>query len=304
MKTFCALASGLVVALSAAAAFATDAGVLFDEGVKLLDAGRVTEACPKLEQSQRLEPAAGTLLNLAACYEKSDRRVLALATFREASRAAAARGRADWKKVADEHVAALDAALPKLTIHKGTTPAVRVSLDGALLAPTSFEVPIAVEPGAHVIVAEAPERARYTAPLVVRTATSVTVPLLDIAPRADARATESPPPKIADDALRPRTVGLVVGGVGVAGLAFGAVGTVVAANALSDAKAACPSYPDRCSQAADAPNERARTWSMVSTVGFVAGGALLATGAVLYFWPNRATKVSVAGSGLVVAGTF
>ena len=304
MRTLPALASGLAVTLVALASFATDAGVLFDEGVKLLDAGRFAEACPKLEESQRLEPAAGTLLNLAACYEKSDRRVLALATFRQASSAAAARGRADWKKVADDHAASLDAALPKVPIHAGPTPAVRISLDGVSLAPASLEVPLPVEPGAHVVVAEAPERARFTSPIVVRGPTSVTVPLLDVAARSEPRGSERPRPRDPDDPLRPRTVGLVVGGIGVAGVALGVIGTVVAANALSDAKAACPSYPDRCSQSADAPNERARTWSTAGTIGFVAGGALLATGAVLYFWPTKSTKISVTGTGLVAAGTF
>ena len=180
----------------------------------------------------------------------------------------------------------------------------RVSLDGVSLAPASLDVPIPVEPGAHVVVAEAPERARFTSPIVVRGPTSVTVPLLDVAARSEPRGSERPRPRDPDDALRPRTVGLVVGGIGVAGVALGVIGTVVAANALSDAKAACPSYPDRCSQSADAPNERARTWSMAGTIGFVAGGALLATGAVLYFWPTKSTKISVTGTGLVAAGTF
>ena len=46
---------------------------LFEEGRQLMSNGKFAEACPKFESSYKLDPAAGTLLNLAVCHEKVGR---------------------------------------------------------------------------------------------------------------------------------------------------------------------------------------------------------------------------------------
>ncbi|MFO0616773.1 MAG: tetratricopeptide repeat protein [Polyangiaceae bacterium] len=46
------------------------AGALFDEGRALLTAGRIPEACAAFAESDALDPAPGTELNLGVCYEK------------------------------------------------------------------------------------------------------------------------------------------------------------------------------------------------------------------------------------------
>src|SRR5262245_53666848 len=81
-----------------------------------MSAGRNAEACPKLEESQRLDPAGGTLLHLAICLEESGKTATAWSLFNSALSAAVRDRRIDRQKVAQEHLALLEPRLSKLVL--------------------------------------------------------------------------------------------------------------------------------------------------------------------------------------------
>jgi hypothetical protein len=62
------------------------AEVLFRQGRDLMAAGKIVEACGAFAESQKLEPAVTTLLNLASCREKNNNLASAWGLFLEAER--------------------------------------------------------------------------------------------------------------------------------------------------------------------------------------------------------------------------
>src|ERR1041384_3389916 len=86
----------------------TLAAALFREGKALMDKSDFTPACAKLEESERLDPGGGTLLNLALCHEKQGRAATAWGEFIEALGIARRDHRQARAELAEEHIAKLE----------------------------------------------------------------------------------------------------------------------------------------------------------------------------------------------------
>ena len=88
----------------------------FAEGIELATAGRYGDACPKFEESQRLDPAIGTQYNLADCYEHTHRPASAWGLFMTVTKAARAAGKSDRERAAKARADALAPRLPRLKL--------------------------------------------------------------------------------------------------------------------------------------------------------------------------------------------
>jgi len=112
-----------------------------------------------------------------------------------------------------------------------------------------------------------------------------------------------------------KSLALVAGGVGIAGVIVGSVLGSSAGSAWSRAKSEC--QPGACGSGSAAQNDRTSALSQatVSTVSFVVGGLAAAGGVVLWLTAPtghaptgtglRVTPtVSIAGGGLSLAGGF
>ena len=121
MRWCFAVAIVCAVSSSAAAQSASaEAEALFRQGRDLMKAGKLAEACAAFDQSQKLEPANTTLLNLAACREKNNQLASAWGAFVDAERAT--RGGTDsatkqLHQIAADKAMLLEPALSKLTVN-------------------------------------------------------------------------------------------------------------------------------------------------------------------------------------------
>jgi hypothetical protein len=197
-----AVAIALAIVAPATRAFAdpspTDkaaAQALFDEGKRLLKEKNYVEACPKLAESLRLEPALGTKLHLADCYEKNGQTASAWALFREAAEQAKIAGQADRAKKATDRATALDARLCRLRIDVSTDAeitGVEVKRDGVLVGAASWGTAFPLDPGEHVIVAEAPGKKPWS--VTVTLEDGKTTPVVVLVPMLEELPSPPPPP--------------------------------------------------------------------------------------------------------------
>jgi len=79
-----------------------------------------------------------------------------------------------------------------------------------------------------------------------------------------------------------RTIGLVVGGVGVVGLAVGGLFGLSAKAKKDDSLEHCPDDPNRCDEEGVSLREDALKAANAATIFMIGGGALVAGGVVLY----------------------
>jgi hypothetical protein len=330
-----AVSGAIAVALllaggSARAGNEAAAEALFGEAKKLAAQKKYAEACPKFAESNRLDRGAGTLIHLGDCYEKNKQTASAWATYKEAASAAQALGRKDWEKLATQRATALEPKLAQLTIKVDrSTDKMEVSRDGTSVAAASWDTPIPVDVGQHAVEATAPGHKPFKTSVTVKKdgeKVEVAIPKLEAEPVADApapapvvAAPTKPNPPDADAGTRDgsgqRTIGFVVAGVGVAGVAVGAITGLMAMGKSSDAKAVCANDGPCANREAVDASDSAKTLGLVSTIGFIAGGVGLAAGAALIFTApstkhTGAVRVRIApdarpnAAGLTVLGVF
>jgi len=270
------------------------AEALYDEGRRLMAEGQYAAACPKLEESQRLDPATGTLLNLAACREQEGRIATAWLLFKDAAAAARRDGRQDRVEYADGKAAELDPRVSRLTLEVPATSAtegLELRLDGVVVRSVAWGIPTPVDGGRHVVEATAPGRIPFRAEVAVAAegdAQRVEVPALapatapppapaaGAAPAAGGLAPTAAPVTAEEPrAHRPRTGVYVAAGV-TGGLAVGAVATGVVALGRADEFETANEDPDRTVAERSSLRSDAREMQVVNTV--LTGAAIAGAG--------------------------
>ncbi len=310
---------------------------LFRDGKALLEAGKYAEACPKLEESQRLDPGGGTLLNVALCHERMGRVASAWAEYREALAIARRDGREDRASLAVERIAAIEPTVPwlRVVVAEDAPGDLAVSVDGRALPRAAWGTAAAIDPGGHDVVASRGSIEFHRAHVqtdVGSGTTSVEIP----------RAPEAPPVEVSPKDERPipprlevtkraapttepapesgpepqRIVGIVMTTLGAATAAVGGGAGIAAIVKHSESDDLCL---NGCTKEGKALEDEAFTASVVSTAGFAVGLPLAAAGILVWVTapsdpgdPGASAAqvvswspwVGPGGFGVVVAGRF
>jgi hypothetical protein len=250
-----------------------------------------------LKQSGKLRDAAG---RLAVC--------------------ASASCPSEVREVCSDRLKSVNAAIPSVVLEaKDGSGAplvdVRVTMDGAPVAARLDGKALELDPGHHTFVFTTAMGTVKQEVLVKEGAKDVSVTATfprereepAAAPPIDSRRRDEPPkPTPSENSGSPlKTIGYVAGGLGIVGLGVGGFFGLRALGKKSDANC------DANNKCDPAPLSDARSAATLSTVGFIAGGALLAGGvALVVFAPSGGSGVQAAPaigareSGLVLRGFF
>jgi hypothetical protein len=312
---FALLVASLAFSLAAPArAQSNDAAAaeaLFEAGRQAMARGDYATACKNFQDSNQLDPAIGTLFNLANCEEQRGRLASAWQRFTEVAQELPDTD--ERRAIALERADALKGRLPYLTLRfgAGVPSDARVTRDGIAIGAAGLGVPLPVDPGEHEVVVSAAGRMdkAFRVSLALAEKKELVVTAGEPVPVAP---TGAPATRPSDERGGPPLAGYVLAGVGVVGVAIGAVTGVMALDREKTMKNdGCDPAGNTCrtQKGVDAASS-GEILATTSTVAFAVGGVSLGVGAYFLFFSGGESKsagpssTAPAARGLVVRGAF
>jgi len=278
---------------------------LFKEGRTLVDQGKVADGCRKLEESQRLDPGGGTLLNVALCHEKEGRTATAWAEFTEALGIAKKDDRPQRIELAQTHITSIEPTLSRLVIQVpelADAPDLEIKRDGSVIRRAAWGTAMPVDPGEHVVEASAQGKITWKHSVAVGAKAdikTVSVPTLENAPTPPPSAVSTSNSALTPDLpvsrSRSSAAGWVAMGFGAVGLGVGTALGLRAMQLQKDADAGC----DRNGcfvPGASQKNTDAIRFANLSTVGFGVGLVGVGVGTFLLLTGGSASASSHAST--------
>ncbi len=213
------------------------AEALFRSARQAADRGDWVTACDRFEESHRLEPAPGTVLNLAQCREKLGQVASAWKRYGEVvQRLPKTDPRVAYSRGKERE---LEAQVPRLTLvapaGSDGEPSYRVTVNGMEVMPATFGVPLPFDPGQLSIRIEAEGRDAVERKLDIHNGEHLTEQLVLGPPSSASEPGQTPGATgaVAEGASRDsnsRPWGWVSLGVGAAGAGLAVAGFVWAGN--------------------------------------------------------------------------
>jgi hypothetical protein len=272
------------------------------DGVMLAEQGRCAQAVEKLAQAEKLHHAPTTALRLAECEielghvvagtERLERLLREPQPFGTPAAFVAAYAKADRVLYAARpRIATL-----RISVKGPKAGQAAVAVDGDAVPAVLVEGDRPTDPGTHTVTATSRGFLATSAKVSLKDGetSSVTLTLQPDpnAPATDPSAPADPAAPAEGSYVSRNKLAFVALGVGVVGLAVGAVSGALVASKTSSLDGEC--VDKACPASRQSDIDSASTLATVSTVGFVVGGAGIATGVVLLLLGRPAPSAQTA----------
>lgn len=292
---------------------------LFDDAMRLMAEGSFDAACPKFEESQRIDPGLGTQFNLADCFEKTGKTASAWVNFSEVADSALKEGNMERERVARERANMVLKRVAYLTVSvPHPLEGLIVERDGVPLHATAWGTALPLDPGKHVIEASAPNKQTWVtsvelgkdggrleatvpelldAPLqsVNNAQPATTVTLLPSAPMY-----QPSPDEPAASSSHQKTWALLCAGVGAVGLGVGTGLLISAADKHSQADPYCNAN-NQCSAPGLPLRHDAKALANIATIPLGIGIVGAIAGITLWFTAPKTTEANRVATGLALS---
>lgn len=307
------------------------AEALFQEAVDLMGQNRLEDACAKYQASHDLDPAIGTLLRLADCYDRVGRSASAWALFVEAETVATRAQQTDRAEIAGTRAAELKERLSTVRLQieePGAVESLKITVDKADIPEPSWGTALPFDPGTVQIQVTAVGHKPWSTEVEVPVGpaeTTVRIPVLERMPEATeaepvalTNTSEQAPAREAPEASSRATWGYVAGGVGLASLAAAGVLGYRAYALNQDSLNLCAADDSNaCTTEGKNLRDDAAQYGTYATIASGIGGGLLITGLVLVLTAPSSTTQETAtprlrvladagprGGGVTLRGAF
>lgn len=281
------------------------AEALFNDGRALMEAGDLAQACPKLAESHRLDPAFGTLLNLGLCYRKAGKTASAWVAYKDATALARRDNRPERVAYAENMVAEIEPTLSYLTVRVHADSRIEgliVHVNGLELAAGAWGTAIPTDPGKLSVRATATGRKTWESEVSLGPngdRYTVVVPLLDLLPVENSDNVGMEKKMVESGDSNPlgsdvgmessdsrRTVGYALGGTGLVALGLGSYFGIKALSRWSDRNEHCTDAG--CDDEAVTYGADANRYGNVANIGI--GLGLVGVGVGTYLLLTSPTK--------------
>lgn len=252
----------------------------FGQALSLQTGGDWAGALALLKEVAAVKPTPQVRFNIALCEEHLGRLVAALGDYELAASDAQAEKSEQVAQEVDSRLEALKARVPRVVVQRGDgADSATISLDGVSLGDSVLKIPLPADPGPHVVEAKAlgfrPFKQAFR--IAEQETTTILVKLEAEPVPVEPKLLPPPRPSLPDM----RTLGLVVGGIGIASLIGSGAMFYLQHTTISDLDKQCGAARKACPESERSAVDRGQLYTTLGDVTLAVGAAGLGIGAIL-----------------------